>query len=127
VIEFADPFDTLLQIFIEKHPKINVRIQFGTPDEEPLSISGGLGCTSFPGPEDEKGSPAIITVDGTLDRGVQGTVDILAHELAHVAVGPDHEHDDVWEAEYAGFYEAFSERGVSIRSINPGAESVEDV
>ena len=116
MIEFVDPFQSLLLVFAEQHPDRSVRIQFGMPDAEPLCLSPkAKGVTAFPPPGVDE--PPVITVDATLDRGVQGSVDILAHELAHVAVGEDHEHDDVWQDAYDDLFKGFCESPPAPRRV----------
>lgn len=109
MIEFVDPFEALLLVFAEQHPDRSVCVQFGMPDAEPLCLfPGAKGITVFPSPEED--ALPVITVDATLDRGVQGSIDILAHELAHVAGGEDHEHDEVWQSAYDGLFAGFCEK-----------------
>lgn len=38
-------------------------------------------------------------------------VETFAHELAHVAVGPEHEHDDVWEAAFDAIFKEYNRIG----------------
>ena len=35
----------------------------------------------------------------------------FAHELAHVAVGPEHEHDEVWEAAFDAIFKEYNRLG----------------
>lgn len=37
-----------------------------------------------------------------------GTIEVLAHELAHVAVGPGCGHGESWEAEFSAINEMFN-------------------
>ena len=38
-------------------------------------------------------------------------VETFAHELAHVAVGPEHEHDEVWEATFDAIFKEYNRLG----------------
>lgn len=38
-------------------------------------------------------------------------VETLAHELAHVAVGPEHEHDDTWRAAFDAIFAEYNRIG----------------
>ena len=42
---------------------------------------------------------------------VLDAVEILSHELAHVAVGADHEHDEVWEAAFDAIFKEYNRIG----------------
>ena len=71
--------------------------------------------------EDENGNEVF----GLTDFGDDGTVvvfvrpdlevavagEILAHELAHVAVGVEHEHDAVWEEAFAAIFAEYNRIG----------------
>lgn len=35
----------------------------------------------------------------------------LGHELAHVAVGPEHEHDEVWKAAFDAIFDEYNKIG----------------
>lgn len=39
------------------------------------------------------------------------TVEIFAHELAHAAVGIEHEHDDVWEKAFDDLFDEYCRFG----------------
>ena len=40
-------------------------------------------------------------------------VEILAHELAHVAVGPGHDHDGLWEEAFENIYQEYNNIGIN--------------
>lgn len=42
---------------------------------------------------------------------VNNAVEIFAHELAHVAVGVDHEHDDAWEDAFEAIFQEYNRIG----------------
>ena len=45
---------------------------------------------------------------------VDQQVEILAHELAHVAVGQDHEHDEVWNAAFEAIFQEYNRIGAEL-------------
>ena len=55
--------------------------------------------------------------DGTVYVEVEGTmtvmdaIEVLAHELAHVAAGADAHHGEAWERAFEAIYEAYNEMG----------------
>lgn len=116
MIEFADPFERLLT-FAFNTWGISVHVQFVPPQEldsyrwwrwkEPK------GETFFP----DDGSTPIISINGRLKRGVQGTLDILAHELAHVVAGTKAGHGPEWEKAYADIFQAAMDQPFTVRKI----------
>ena len=112
MIVFDDPFERLLRFAVDEW-NIDARVEFVTPSELPGRLWWkAKGVTLFP----DSASP-IILLDATLRRGVQGTLDILAHELAHVVAGLDAEHGDAWKAAYARIYKAACEQPSVEREI----------
>jgi len=117
VIEFADPFERLLT-FAYATWSITAKVQFVSPQEldsyrwwkpwhEPK------GETFFP---DDDSTP-IISINGKLKRGVQGTLDILAHELAHVVAGTEAEHGPEWKTAYGDLFQAAMDQPFVVRTI----------
>jgi hypothetical protein len=117
MIEFSDPFERVLS-FAQKLWGIEAKVEFVAPQEldtyrwwkfwhEPK------GQTFFP----DDGSTPVISINGKLRRGVQGTLDILAHELAHVAAGTEAGHGPEWEAAYREIFMAAMTQPVVRRRI----------
>ena len=116
MIEFADPFERLLT-FAHGRWGITARVQFVSPRD-----LGGYrwwrwkepkGETFFP----DDGSTPVISINGRLKRGVQGTLDILAHELAHVAAGTEAEHGPEWKKAYGEMFQAAVDQAVVVRKV----------
>lgn len=53
-------------------------------------------------------TPTVIIYS---DHPVEIQVETLAHELAHVAVGAEHKHDEVWEEAFAAIHTEFGKIG----------------
>ena len=68
----------------------------------------GYGVTIFP---DDGSAPqvAIFTEFPIVEQ-----VEVLAHELAHVAVGIEHDHDDVWKDAFDAIFEEYNAIGNSM-------------
>lgn len=49
-------------------------------------------------------------------------VETFAHELAHVAVGVGHEHDEVWEAAFDAIFKEYNRLGEELYGHEEGAE-----
>ena len=62
------------------------------------------GLTDFA----DDGSVAVF-VKPSLE--VANAVEILAHELAHVAVGVEHDHDEVWQEAFDKIFEEYNRIG----------------
>ena len=66
-----------------------------------------FGLTDF----GEDGS-VVVFVRPDLEVAIAG--EILAHELAHVAVGVDHEHDEAWENAFEAIFQEYNRIGDSL-------------
>ena len=85
-----DPFVMVYAAFAELFPDADCECQWATDlqDEESQPV---CGMTFFP---DDGGMPTVYV---SADIPVKHAVEILAHELAHVAVGAGCEHGPQWQ------------------------------
>lgn len=113
MIFIVDPIEALLRCAAKRWPALNVRVQFVDGDDLP---DDALGATSFP-PEGEDG-PIIVSVRGDLD-GIAGTLDIMAHELAHAACGSACDGDDPHHAQWREAYLALNNDFVALDGYMP--------
>lgn len=119
MIVFEDPFERLLQ-FASSEFDVSAVVAFVPRDELPR-ISWwrrAKGVTIWPADLDSDELPTIL-IDGGLRRGIGGTLDILAHELAHVIAGPDDDHGPAWKEAYHQLYMAACEQTHIERYIQP--------
>ena len=72
------------------------------------SDEGAYGATDFL--NDESVPQVFIFTDYPVGQQVE----ILAHELAHVAVGPEHGHDVVWEAAFSAIQAEYDRIGAEL-------------
>ncbi|MGG1157490.1 hypothetical protein ABE237_00730 [Brevibacillus formosus] len=97
-----NPFYFIIRAFEELYPdKTRVVIQFVDMehiDKESIDETG-YGLTFFP---DEENEPVHVYVDIKLQ--VKDAAEILAHELAHVAVGAEADHNELWEKSFDDIY-----------------------
>ena len=63
------------------------------------------GFTHFP---NDGSTPSVFAY---AEYPVNIQVETLAHELAHVAVGPEHEHDDTWRAAFDAIFAEYNRIG----------------
>lgn len=97
-----DPFPIVYGAFKNLFPDKSCTIFYGVKDEdEDEHCEEGHGYTFFP----DDGSEPEVTVFSENDTNVQA--EILAHELAHVAVGQEHGHDQVWEDAFDAIHAEF--------------------
>lgn len=95
-----DPLPVVYRAFKNLFPDKSCTIFYGVKDEDEHGKESH-GYTFFP----DDGSEPDVTVFSENDTNVQA--EILAHELAHVAVGQEHEHDEVWEAAFDAIHAEF--------------------
>lgn len=85
-----DPFAMVETAFKNLYPDKEYEAYLD-PYIRPTEDGGTVyGLTDF-------GDDGIVTVFVTPTITVEQAVEIFAHELAHVAVGVEHEHDEAWE------------------------------
>lgn len=90
-----DPYAILWATFRTIYP--DCRVDEVIFDE----LEEGYGLTNFA----DDGTVSIV-ID--INISVANSVEILAHELAHAAVGKTHEHDDVWAEAFDLIYETYT-------------------
>ncbi len=99
-----DPLRMVVMAFRTLYPDKQFRAQIA---EELCDESGKTvyGETVFP----DDGGCAEIIVAGNIPY--QSVVEVLAHELAHVAAGCDSEHGEAWEAAFDAIYQEYNAIG----------------
>ena len=96
-----DPFALVALAFKSLYPEreYTAYIVPNVADEED---KGACGVTTFP----EDGSPPVVEVSGEIP--IAAGVEVLAHELAHVATPEDHTHGDAWRAVFDRIFEEYN-------------------
>lgn len=97
-------YDIIIDVFQKRYPDQEAVIFF---DDTLQEKSGNVGCTEF----FEDGTPPVIFIDANIPY--HATVEVLAHELAHVATATletEEGHTKEWEAVFAWLQEAATER-----------------
>ena len=103
-----DPFSMLWKAFKNLYPDKDCQCWFDLHLEG--EDSSAFGFTNFP---DDGGIPQVFIY---ADYPMNILVEIFAHELAHVAVGKDHEHDSVWEQALTKLYDEYTRIGDELLS-----------
>ena len=89
-----DMFAFVYLAFKNLYPNKDCEIQWVTED---LLGEGHYGCTTF-------GEDGKILVDISASIPVVDAVEVLAHELAHVAVGIEKDHTDEFERAFDAIF-----------------------
>lgn len=76
-----------------------------------------LGLTDF-------GDDGKITVFVKTNLKIEDAAEIFAHELAHVAVGIEHDHDEVWERAFDAIFEEYNRIGDELFDVHTPVEVV---
>lgn len=99
-----DPFALVWQAFKNLYPDKDCEVNW-YPDLPPADDGNPAhGATDF-------GEDGTVRVFVDTSLRVNDAVEILAHELAHVAVGIDGEHGDAWEAAFDAIFREYSRIG----------------
>lgn len=85
---------------------------------ESIGHNEEYGFTTF-----RKGETPVITIFA--DHSVNVCVETLAHELAHVAVGVEHEHDAVWEEAFDKIFAEYNRLGDEMFGVKEEASGNE--
>ncbi len=92
-----DPFQLLIEVIKELYGDIKAEVQFAPVDE-------GAGYTEFP----DDGSIPLITI--SVEIPFHATIEIFAHEIAHVVVGIENEHNEKWEKVFSDIHEHYTKK-----------------
>ena len=110
--------ELMLDVVRETRPDLDAKVYFTShiPLSNPtwldrikhiLATPEAAGCTMFP----DDGS--IVHIQIHTKCTVEGALEVLAHELAHLAVGPDREadpHGPLWQVTFDDIYERWSKK-----------------
>lgn len=102
-----DPYEIVWKAFKELYPNKECSVYFD--DEMDLYKDDGspiYGFTNFPSEQSDK---IIVCVSSEIS--VSDSIEILAHELAHVAVGESFEHGKEWEEAFDKIHKRYYEIG----------------
>jgi hypothetical protein len=99
VIKIINPIQLVIDIVIDKYPDVNCSIEF-VKDLFEKTKAYGETCWTDDG----------IYVQIDINTPFVGVIEVLAHELAHVAVGYDEEHGDKWKQVFDSIHADFNDR-----------------
>lgn len=103
-----DPFAMVWQAYRNLWPgRPAPSVEWCHIDENDAETGGAWGYTVFT----DDGEIAVFI---SCDLKVMDAVEILAHELAHVAVGAAEDHGDKWEAAFDAIFQEYNRIGDSL-------------
>ena len=97
-ITLQNPLDDLIQAALAAYPDMDCVVRFGSLDGD------GLAVTIWP---DDGGRPEITIRP---DVPLEGVLELLAHEIAHVAAGLEAGHGEAWKSAFAAIHAAYENR-----------------
>lgn len=95
-----NPYTLVLEVFNDLYPGHDVEVGFA-PEAK---CDGGFAFTVFP----DDGSKPEVWIG--VHTPVEASIEVIAHELAHVAVGIDAEHGPAWEAAFEAIHAEYAKR-----------------
>lgn len=97
MIEYINPIQIMIDVVKEMYPEVKALVYYtsrlANNDGDDKEEDAAVGCTIFP----DDGS--IPQIQLSIEIPFYGAFDVLAHELAHLVLGPDveDEHGEEWE------------------------------
>lgn len=101
-----DPFSMVWAAFKNLYPDKECEVFWDQHQKDEHEEE--YGFTSFPV---DGSDPQVIIF---AEHPVNTQTETFAHELAHVAVGPEHEHDEVWKAAFDAIFNEYNRLGDSM-------------
>ncbi|MBE6954479.1 MAG: hypothetical protein E7449_01030 [Ruminococcaceae bacterium] len=115
-----DPFALVWLAFKNLYPDKDCSVYWEPEIRDAEDGSEVFGLTNF-------GDDGTIDVFVKPTIGVLDAVEVLAHELAHVAVGVEHDHDSVWDDAFEAIHQQYNQIGDALlEAIKKDSETKED-
>lgn len=108
-----DPFALVAKAFSMLYPDVHYEAYWEPLIRDQEDGTPVYGLTDF----GEDGSIAIF-IKTSLE--VTNAVEIFAHELAHAAVGLEHDHDNVWEEAFEKIFVEYNKIGEAMFAAADG-------
>lgn len=113
-----DPFSMVWVAFKNLYPDKECEVFWDQHQEDEHEKE--YGFTNFP---TDGSTPQVLVF---AEHPVNTQTETFAHELAHVAVGPEHEHDEVWEAAFDAIFKEYNRLGDLLFAKPEDEETAED-
>lgn len=98
-ISIQNPISQVIDAALTVFPDLDCDLRFADFPEE-----GPYGETFWP----DDGGRTIVQVAANIT--LEGVLEVIGHELAHVAVGPNMGHGPQWEAAFDAIHKEFCRR-----------------
>lgn len=108
-----DPFAIIGEAFRNLYPEKHYEAYWEPMIRDAEDGAPALGMTDF-------ADDGTVSVFIKPDLEVNHAVEIFAHELAHVAVGLEHNHDETWENAFESIFQEYNKLGDAM--FGAGAE-----
>ena len=112
------PYQMLDMAFRNLYPGVSYNAYFEPRIRDSECGEKVYGLTHF----DDDG----ITIFISSDLSISDSVDIFAHELAHAAVGAEHDHDEAWESAFNAVFDEYNRIGKLLFETESTDENRED-
>ena len=113
------PFEMLAEAFKRLYPDVEYKA-FIDPYIRPAEGNKkAYGLTDF--------DDGNITIYIDSELKIVDAIEIFAHELAHAAVGVEHDHDEVWESAFDDLFEEYNKIGDELFVENAEDEDESDI
>lgn len=98
MVKYIDPIKTVIDIFEKKYPHQECIVEF---------VIGMHKSSKAYGETVWNDEGIFIQID--CETPMTGVVEVLAHELAHVAAGHDNGHNHIWKKEFDDIHKKYNE------------------
>lgn len=112
------PFEMLAEAFSRLYPDVEYMAFIEPNIREGANGEEVYGLTDF----DEDTGAITIFIDSELS--ILNAIEIFAHELAHAAVGVEHDHDEAWESTFNKLFKEYNKIGSEM--FHDDAEAMEE-
>ena len=113
------PFEMLAEAFKRLYPDVEYKA-FIDPYIRPVKDNKKVyGLTCF--------DDGNITIYIDSELKIVDAIEIFAHELAHAAVGVEHDHDEAWESAFDALFEEYNKIGDELFAENKEGEDESDI
>ena len=113
------PFEMLAEAFKRLYPDVEYKA-FIDPYIRPAEGNKkAYGLTDF--------DVGNITIYIDSELKIVDAIEIFAHELAHAAVGVEHDHDEAWESAFDALFEEYNKIGDELFAENKEGEDESDI
>ena len=99
-----DPFALVWKAFKNLYPDKDCEMWWDSEIRDSESGIPALGMTDF-------GVDGLVSVFIKPSLSVVDATEVLAHELAHVAVGVEQDHNEVWETAFDAIFREYNRIG----------------